>query len=65
MLDEVDDALDPAGLERLMTLLERKARERGTVLVISHSDLKDWADQITTVRKEKQWCSIVEGSLCE
>ena len=42
MGDEIDEALDPAGLERLMTVLEEKARERGTVLVISHNDLKDW-----------------------
>jgi DNA repair exonuclease SbcCD ATPase subunit len=62
--DEIDDALDPAGLERLMTILERKARERGTVLVISHNDLADWCDQITTVRK-KDGHSIVEGSLCD
>lgn len=62
--DEVDDALDPAGLERLMTILERKARERGTVLVISHNDLSDWCDQVTTVRK-KDGFSTVEGSLCE
>lgn len=62
--DEIDDALDPAGLERLMTILERKARERGTVLVISHSDLRDWIDNVTTVRKGEQWTSTVEGSLC-
>lgn len=62
--DEIDDALDPAGLERLMTILERKARERGTVLVISHNDLSDWADQITTVRK-KCGSSTVEGALCD
>ena len=64
MLDEVDDALDPAGLERLMTLLERKARERGTVVVISQSNLKDWCDEVTIVKKTKQWHSNVEGSLC-
>lgn len=62
--DEIDDALDPAGLERLMTILERKARERGTVLVISHSDLRDWVDNVTVVRKYGQWKSKVEGSLC-
>lgn len=62
--DEIDDALDPAGLERLMTILERKARERGTVLVISHSDLRDWIDNITTVTKAEQWKSTMEGSLC-
>lgn len=60
--DEVDDAMDPSGMERFMTILERKARERGTVLIISHNDLADWCDQITTVRK-KDGYSTVEGSL--
>lgn len=61
--DEMDDALDPAGLERLMALLEEKGRERGTVMIISHSDLKDWCDNVTTVRKSGG-SSTVEGSLC-
>lgn len=50
--DEIDYALDDSGLERLMVLLERKARERGTVLIISHqSGLRDWCDQVITVTK--------------
>jgi DNA repair exonuclease SbcCD ATPase subunit len=61
--DEIDDALDRAGLERLMTILERKARERGTVLVISHNELRDWCDEVTVVRKTSG-ASTVEGSLC-
>ncbi|OAD82949.1 hypothetical protein ATN89_17170 [Comamonas thiooxydans] len=61
--DEIDDALDKAGLERLMTILERKARERGTVLVISHNDLSDWADLVTTVSKVEKHTSTVTGSL--
>lgn len=61
--DEIDDALDPAGLERLMVILERRARERGTVLVISHNSLSDWCDQTTIVRKSGG-VSLVEGSLC-
>ena len=52
MADEVDEALDDAGLERLMGVLERKAKERGTVLVISHRSLSDWIDQVITVTKE-------------
>lgn len=51
--DEIDDALDNAGLERLMGILEDKARERGTVIVISHRDLADWIRQeIRVVRKD-------------
>jgi len=61
--DEVDDALDPSGLERLMTILERKARERGTVIVISHNSLGDWIDNVTTVTKA-DGVSTVEGALC-
>lgn len=49
--DEIDHALDASALERLMTILEQKARERGTVLIISHNDLADWCSNIVTVRK--------------
>jgi DNA repair exonuclease SbcCD ATPase subunit len=60
--DEVDDALDPAGLERLMGVLDRKAKERGTVLVISHNSLTDWIDEVCTVTK-KDGLSTIEGAL--
>lgn len=50
--DEVDHALDESGLERLMGVLEKKARERGTVLVISHNALSDWIDNVITVTKD-------------
>jgi DNA repair exonuclease SbcCD ATPase subunit len=49
--DEIDDALDDAGLERLMTVLDGKAKERGTVVVISHNALTDWIDTVVTVTK--------------
>ena len=49
--DEIDDALDEAGLERLMTVLERKAREKGTVIIVSHNSLSDWCSNIITVTK--------------
>ncbi|AUH88348.1 exonuclease (plasmid) [Klebsiella pneumoniae] len=47
--DEIDDALDTAGLERLMGILEAKARERGTVMIISHKEMKSWFRETTTV----------------
>lgn len=53
MADEIDHALDPAGLERLMTILENKSRDKGTVLVISHTDLRDNIRNSITVVKEK------------
>lgn len=59
--DEIDDALDTAGLERLMTILDSKARERGTVLVISHSDLRDWIGQVITVVREGGVSFIADG----
>lgn len=49
--DEIDDALDDAGLERLMGVLEEKARDRGSVLVISHNDIRDFARKTITVTK--------------
>jgi len=58
--DEIDHALDEAGLERLMGVLERKARERGTVLVISHNSLRDWCPQVITVTKRGGLATIDE-----
>ena len=60
--DEVDHALDESGLERLMNLLNEKAADRGTVLVISHNALTDWIrDTITVTKKGGQ--SFVEGAI--
>lgn len=56
--DEVDHALDESGLERLMGVLERKARERGTVLVISHNSLSDWIDNVITVTKSSGMATV-------
>ncbi|ELD1608298.1 AAA family ATPase (plasmid) [Escherichia coli] len=47
--DEIDDALDTAGLERLMGILESKARERGTVMIISHKEMKSWFRETISV----------------
>ena len=60
--DEIDHALDPAGLERLMGMLERKARERGTVLVVSHNSLADWIPNEITVTKVGKSKSVVSGA---
>jgi DNA repair exonuclease SbcCD ATPase subunit len=49
--DEIDDALDPAGLERLMLILDEKAKERGSVFVISHNELSDHIRQTLTIEK--------------
>ena len=61
--DEIDDAVDESGLERLMGILEEKAKAKGTVIVISHRSLSDWCDEVTTVTKKEEFVSEVEGSL--
>lgn len=50
--DEIDDSVDVSGLERLMSILEEKAGDRGTVLVVSHNELSDWCSRHITVVKE-------------
>lgn len=60
--DEVDDAMDGSGLERLMSIFEQKGRERGTVLIISHNSLKDWCRQEVTVTR-KGGMSTISGCL--
>lgn len=47
--DEIDDALDGAGLERLMVILSKKAKDTGTVLVISHNDIASYFSNVITV----------------
>jgi DNA repair exonuclease SbcCD ATPase subunit len=58
--DEIDDALDTAGLERLSTILEEKARERGSIFVISHNDLSDWASNVVLVTKRNGRATVQE-----
>ena len=58
--DEIDDALDVSGLERLMTILNEKAEEKGTLLIISHNDLSDWIRQSITVTKKDGLSTIEE-----
>jgi DNA repair exonuclease SbcCD ATPase subunit len=51
--DEIDHALDEAGLERLMVVLNQKLAQKKTILVISHNDLKGWIPQsIRVTRKD-------------
>jgi DNA repair exonuclease SbcCD ATPase subunit len=59
--DEIDDSLDTSGLERLMSVLNDRAKERGTVLVVSHNDLSDWIRDSVTMKKENGY-STLEGS---
>lgn len=61
--DEIDDAVDVSGLERLMTVLEEKAKEKGTVMIISHNSIRDWVRQHVTVKKEGGKATM-SGVLC-
>ena len=58
--DEVDHALDEAGVERLIALLNEKATTCGTLFVISHNPLRNWIDNTITVKKENGISTIVE-----
>jgi len=57
--DEIDDALDTAGLERLMSILDEKSRDRGTVLVISHNDIAHFARKSILIRKENGVSEVI------
>lgn len=61
--DEIDDALDDSGLERLMGVLEEKGREKGTLILISHNDIGDWVRNITRVVKDDSGTSSITGYL--
>lgn len=61
--DEIDAAIDKSGLERLMTIMHEKAKEVGTVLVISHSDLKSWISNSVTFVKSGGKSTLVGTAL--
>jgi DNA repair exonuclease SbcCD ATPase subunit len=58
--DEIDDALDDAGLERLAALLDERAQERGSVFIISHNDLDSFVRNSITVTKKDKISTITE-----
>lgn len=58
--DEVDHALDEAGVERLIGLLHEKAETCKSLFVISHNPLRNWIDNVITVKKEDGFSTIDE-----
>lgn len=60
--DEIDHALDPAGMERLMGLLNEKALTKSTILVISHNQLGEWISNSAVVTR-KDGVSTISGIL--
>lgn len=61
--DEIDHALDEAGLERLTGILQQKSSERGTVLCISHNSLSDWISNAVTVIKKDGYSHLTGVAL--
>jgi DNA repair exonuclease SbcCD ATPase subunit len=49
--DEIDDALDAAGIERMTMVLEEKANERGSVFIISHNEIRDFVPNVIEIEK--------------
>ena len=49
--DEVDHALDEAGVERLIGVLQEKADCCKSLFVISHNPLRNWIENVITVTK--------------
>jgi DNA repair exonuclease SbcCD ATPase subunit len=60
--DEIDVAVDPAGLERLMGVLDEKVKSKKTILVISHNELRDWIPNQALVTR-KNGISTITGYL--
>lgn len=56
--DEVDHALDDAGVERLIAVLNEKAETCKTLLVISHNPLRNWIDNVIQVVKKDGYSTI-------
>lgn len=56
--DEVDHALDDAGVERLIGVLNEKAKSCKTLLVISHNPLRNWIDNVIQVVKKDGYSTI-------
>ena len=50
--DEVDTALDDAGVERLLELLKEKSKSVGTMLIVSHNNLSDVVSNTITVMND-------------
>lgn len=60
--DEIDVALDAAGMERLMGVLSEKVKTKPTILVISHNELREWIPNHVTVTR-KDGVSTITGYL--
>lgn len=57
--DEIAESLDPTAVDRVVDVLKEKAKDIGTLLVISHTPLNDLIPQVMTVRKTSDGSVIV------
>ena len=62
--DEIDHALDPAGIERLMSVLDAKTDSKSTILVISHNEMREWIPNVAVVTRKND-VSVITGILNE
>lgn len=62
--DEIDHALDPAGIERLMSVLDAKTGSKSTILVISHNEMREWIPNVAVVTRKND-VSVITGILNE
>lgn len=59
--DEIAESLDATALERVVDLLKEKAAERGTLLCISHTSMRDHIPNVWTVQKTADGSSLITG----
>lgn len=59
--DEIAESLDQTALERVVDLLRDRARERGTLMVISHTDMSSYIPKTITVTKKPTGTTIDGG----
>lgn len=62
MYDEIDAALDDAGLQRLFEVLNERAKNASTVFIVSHTDLKSYVPNSITIEKEGGFSKLVDNS---
>lgn len=63
LYDEVFDGLDEKGVESVVAILNKRAKEVGTIYVITHSNtMKPLFENVLTIRKENNESKIIEES---
>lgn len=64
--DEVFDALDEVGIEKVIELLQELSEEKSTILVVSHNPhLQSYFSNVITVRKKDGYSTLLDGEIIE